>query len=176
MREYFTEAERKTLEENIVILCDTREQSNGHIIGYFNSHGIRYENKKLDTGDYSFYIPKIPGIIERAIGFDKEIAIERKANLDELASNLTKGRERLKDELKRAENMRFFLMIEGAVFEDIGNHNYKSQFNPKAFCASLTSMELEYGFTTKFVPKYYAGGLIYTTMKHYLRLKLSERI
>ena len=52
----YTEKELKTLLDNIVILVDTREQVNDHIISYFNAKKKKYKVEKLDQGDYSCYI------------------------------------------------------------------------------------------------------------------------
>ena len=93
----------KILLDNIVILVDTREKSNAHIIEYFEKRNIKYEIKKLNYGDYSCYIPPVENIDNPTFDFREIISIERKADLNELASNLTKGRERFENELKRVK-------------------------------------------------------------------------
>ena len=52
----YTESELKKLLDNMVILIDTREKKNDHITNYFDKHDIKYENKALTCGDYSFYL------------------------------------------------------------------------------------------------------------------------
>lgn len=59
-----------------MIICDSREKKNAHILRYFERNGIDYIIKKMDVADYQ---------IE---GRDK-LVIDRKQNLDELATNLT---------------------------------------------------------------------------------------
>lgn len=59
-----------------MIICDSREQKNAHILRYFDRNGIDYIIRKMDVADYQ---------IE---GKDK-LVIDRKQNLDELATNLT---------------------------------------------------------------------------------------
>ena len=54
----YTENEEKELLNSIVILVDTREKVNDHIIQYFEKHEIPYKKKALKNGDYSFYVPK----------------------------------------------------------------------------------------------------------------------
>ena len=70
-----------------MIYIDTREKKNKHIVDYMDRHGVQYEHKKLDVADYCS---------------DGKVLIERKANLLELAGNITKenGR-RIKAELER---------------------------------------------------------------------------
>ena len=35
-----------------MLTCDSRERKNEHILRYFDRHGIDYEIRKLDIGDY----------------------------------------------------------------------------------------------------------------------------
>lgn len=74
-----------------MIICDSREKKNAHILRYFDRNGIDYKIKKMDVADYQ---------IE---GRDK-LVIDRKQNLDELASNLTnpKDKGRFWREVRRA--------------------------------------------------------------------------
>ena len=53
----FTVEEIKNLVKHMVILVDSREKKNGHVLDYFGKQGIAYQKTKLDYGDYSFYIP-----------------------------------------------------------------------------------------------------------------------
>lgn len=75
------------------ILIDTREKPQAivNIKKYFDAHGIKYESKKLDFGDY---------MTDEHGG----ISIDRKQNIDELAKNCTVEHERFKRELERARN------------------------------------------------------------------------
>lgn len=59
-----------------MIICDSREKKNAHILWYFHKYGIDYKIKKMDVADY------------QTEGRDN-IVIDRKQNLDELATNLT---------------------------------------------------------------------------------------
>ena len=68
---------------------DTREQENRHILSYFSKNKIPYKVQKVDYGDYTCMIPN--GTFkgqQRDVYFDREIAIERKFCIDELAANL----------------------------------------------------------------------------------------
>ena len=66
----YTDKEIDDILKSIVILIDTREQENQHIIKYFEQKKINYKNLKLNYGDYSFYIPA-----------NKEYGIDKKADL-----------------------------------------------------------------------------------------------
>jgi ERCC4-type nuclease len=159
----------------MVILVDTREQSNYHITGYFDKRGIAYKSKALNYGDYSAYIPADPELgIVRPLYFDQSIVIERKGSLEELSGNLTKGRERLKDELTRASSSQFHLMIEGGSYAEIINGEYLTDFKPKSYLASLLSLQCEYGFNIHFTDKQNAGLLLYQLIYYHVRKTLMK--
>ena len=58
-----------------MIICDSRERKNQHVLRYFDAHGIPYRIQKLDVADY---------MLEGVDGF----ALDRKQNLAELSTNL----------------------------------------------------------------------------------------
>lgn len=97
----YSESELKKLEKNIVIIADTREQANKHIIDFFNTKKIKYvEDIKLDYGDYSCFIEyneETKGLISQNIYFDRDIVIERKACIDEIAANMQEQKTIVKD-------------------------------------------------------------------------------
>ena len=59
-----------------MVICDSREKKNAHILRYFDKNGIDYNIRKMDVADY-----QIEG--------NEKLVIDRKQNLDELATNLT---------------------------------------------------------------------------------------
>ena len=62
----------------MIILVDTREKVNDHIISSFDKNGISYKKKALEYGDYSFALPKNEALsIPREMYFDKKVVIER---------------------------------------------------------------------------------------------------
>lgn len=88
MRYKFTDGEVIKILNNLVILTDTREQTNQHILNFFNLKKIKHKACKLDYGDYSVMLPV--GSFEgqnRDIYFTNDIVIERKFCIDELAMN-----------------------------------------------------------------------------------------
>ena len=68
----------KKLSKEMVILIDTREKVNDHILNYFNKKNIAYRQQALEFGDYSFMLPKVDGLLCNELYFHKEIVIERK--------------------------------------------------------------------------------------------------
>ena len=53
MKQYrFSVEEIKQLMKSMVILADSREKKNSHILEYFKKQGIAYQVTRLDYGDY----------------------------------------------------------------------------------------------------------------------------
>lgn len=145
------------------ILVDTREKKNAHIITSLEGRSCPYTAHKLDYGDYS---------CEYCLGDSEPISIEsvavieRKANLDELAGNITKGRERFEREFLRAKEAgaKVFLMVESGSYDAIEEHRYRSQLPPRSYLNTLFSWQQKYNITISFVSKKFAGDYIYATL------------
>lgn len=148
--------------DNFCILIDTREKKNEHLKSYWASIGVRYEDKKLDVGDYSFKLDDIT--------FEDVFTIERKNSIDELCGNLTKGRERFEREFIRSrEKFSFvFLLIEDGTYEDIINHNYRSQMHPNSLIGSLKAWKERYNIYIVFSEKKAAGAYMLDVFKRYI--------
>ena len=82
--------------DRIIILIDSREHLPNHITKAFDEYGVKWERKKLKSGDYSAYLPKDDNLGIEEINLENELVIERKMSLDELANNISKQRERFK--------------------------------------------------------------------------------
>ena len=149
--------------ENFCILVDTREKKYKHLTDVWDKKKIKWKNKKLDSGDYSFEID--------CIDFQNEIAIERKSSIDELCNNFAAGRERFKREFIRAKEKGkyIFLLIENATIQDIYNHNYKSRFNNKALLGSIKSWKEKYNIYVVFSEKIATADYIAYIFKRYIR-------
>jgi len=105
-----------------MIIVDSREKKYSHIEEYFKANGIEYEVKKLDVGDY--------------MNTDNpSVVVDRKANLQEICVNLSKGKEnysRFARECKRAFDSRITLiiLIEGTKYRDLSEINqWKSKYS-----------------------------------------------
>lgn len=172
MKNYkFSLEDIKKLEKNIVILVDTREKKNEHITDYFNKYGIAYEKTKLNYGDYSFLI-KSNDLVQHDIYFHDDIAVERKASLEELSQNLAQERERFEKELLKAQanGCKMWLSVEdarglGAIME----HSYKTELKPLAYVASLKTFETRFNLHINFIDKRYSGFNIKSTFCYFLR-------
>ena len=165
----YTDKEIKELLKSMIILIDTREQVTDHITNYFKDKGINYITKKLDHGDYSCMIPKNELLgIHRDMYFTDTLSIERKGSLEELSGNFTKDRSRIESEFIRSRG-KMLLLIEGCSYEDIILHNYKTDYKPLSFIATLKSFEARYGIETNFIRKAFSGNFIYLTLKYHVR-------
>jgi len=176
---YYTDKEIKVILDSIIIIIDTRENDNKHIIDYFEKKKIAYETKKLETGDYSFAIPENAELnIDRKLYFSHSCAIERKAGLDELAGNLTADRQRIETELIRSRLIRKFqIVIEDPTgYENILNGNYRSEYKPLAFLGTLQSFSSRYNFSFIFLDKKLSGNYIYYYFYYYLRNYLINKL
>lgn len=84
-------------------IIDSREKKYDHIKAYFEKHGIEYEIRKLDVGDYQ--IEEKP-----------QISVDRKRNLQELSKNLmnAKDHSRFWKEVRRAreQKIKLFVLVE----------------------------------------------------------------
>jgi ERCC4-type nuclease len=91
--------------DSLVIIVDTREQKNTHILtDYFRKKEITFKFQTMKTGDYSAYIPANPELgLPRDLYFD--VVVERKANIDEFAQNTKE--ERFENELIRSPAYEF---------------------------------------------------------------------
>lgn len=156
--------------ENIVILVDSREKANKHILDVFDAEGIQYRVTTLESGDYTFELKAIPELdIPHTMDFRQDVMIERKNSLDEISGNFTRGRERFNDEFGRAWAIKKYLLIEDGSYEKILNHEYKSEYNPSSFFASLLSFDARYNLHICFASKKTSAILIYNICKYALR-------
>lgn len=156
----FTEKELNAVLKTLVIIVDTREKVNQHILDYFQKHEITYKHKTMKTGDYSAMIPRNEeyGII-RDTYFNA--SLERKNGVDELVESI-KDRTRFENELIRASMNPFVLIVEDLDgYKKILNGEYRSRYKPKSLLGSLKTFENRYNFSTVFINPAYSGNYIY---------------
>ncbi len=164
----YTDTELKKLLSSMVILIDTREQVNQHIINFFQVNNIPYTAIKLDTGDYSAMVPHFELGIYRDTYFP--LTVERKNSINELASSIKE--ERFEHELIRSQKSHFTLLIEGS-YSDLVHGNYRSHYNPKALLARIKTFEARYRFSTTFLnDRQLSGNWIYNHLYYYVRAAL----
>ena len=176
----YSDTQKKKLFSSIIILCDTRQQQNQHIIQYFNMNNINHKNRALPYGDYSFMIPKNPELdIPRDIMFDRHVVIQRKGSLDELCGNfmnrkladgtLKDGRDRFQKELSLAPKDKV-LLIQNCDYGDVCEGNYRSEYSRKSLIGSIHSFWWKYNIPIFFMKdKRYTGVFIQSYFIQYLR-------
>lgn len=167
MRRYYTDKEIAEQLKRLTIIADSREQVNGHVTGYFDQRKVAYTTRKLETGDYSAMIGDMT--------LEHEVVVERKASLDELASNLV-DRQRLEDEFTRAKaiGLKVFLLIENASLSDIFLHNYRSKYAVNSFIGTLLAWQIRYNITVIFCKPSESGQIIYGLMYYAAREALKK--
>lgn len=173
MRYKFTDKEIDKISKSIVILIDTREQNNSHIKQFLDNKQIKYKVKKLDFGDYSCMLPA--GTFEgqeRDIYFDRDIVIERKNSIDEIAGNFKDDGTRLKTELAHLNKygIKYYFFVEDPNYDiNIRQGNYRSQYDPKALYNRIKkSIEIRYNTFVRPISKEVIGSEIYNTFQAYV--------
>lgn len=177
------------------IVVDSREKVNNHILNRFEegfeykvSHHDMYVGKKstysdpvnyyiqekgLKTGDYTIAI-QLPN--KDVLNFQDKIVIERKADLNELCSNLfdskskdEEGLTRFERELKRAyeQNIKVHLVIETTDMHSkiLSSKHFRydkaSKVNPKAFYSMLHTLATRYNLSIWYTDKKDSARLIH---------------
>jgi hypothetical protein len=162
--------------ESMSILTDSREQPSERAKRRYESFGCPYRRQKLEYGDYTynFILPNGEELYKREDKVNGSVVVERKMNLDELAQCYTHGRKRFSAEFERIRenNAKCYLLVENANWELLLNGQYRSQFNPKSFKASLTAYMARYNTNVIFCKAESSGGLI----KEVLYRELKERL
>ena len=162
----FNKKEIKSILDNLTICVDSREQSNQHIIDFFDKKKIPYVVEKLPFGDYSCKIKagSFEGQ-ERDIYFTNDFVVERKASIDEICGNLKEDAARLKKELAHLNkyNIEFYIFLEDENYElNLRNSNYRSQYDAYTLMQRICKgIEAEYNTMVIPVPKSCMGSKIY---------------
>lgn len=125
---------------SMIYCVDSREQPTKALekrLSYLNPN-VR---ETLNAGDYTaktmlpsgewFYVP---------------VAIERKMSLTEIAGNFTRERERFRAEFNRAceHEIRLYILIEQASWENAYAGAYRSKMKPQSMIASLLTWSARY--------------------------------
>ena len=162
----------KYLLKTAIVLVDTREQENQHIIDYLDKIKVAYKVQKLEYGDYTLLVPENQ---EFGITCDMilDFAVERKASLNELSGNFTNDRTRIEEEFWRGKD-NMALVVEDGSLDKILAHDYNTQYNEKSFVATLISFWHRYNVPPIFVSKENSGKIIYAILKYKLREELKK--
>lgn len=162
---YYTDAEAREIIRSMVVLIDTREKENGHIIEYLDKKKIAWKNRALPAGDYSVMIPKNIdfGILRDIyLNLDKDggILIERKNSAEELAGNLGRNRDRFENELEKMKGAEKHLIIERGTWEEVFEGRYNSMVTSASYRGSLMAFMSRYGLHVHFINKQISPAFI----------------
>jgi len=169
----YTDKEIKEILKTLVIIVDTREQQNQHILEYFRKKDIPFKLTTMKTGDYT---AMIPANVELGIMRDMyfHAVIERKNGIDELVESI-KDRTRFENELIRGSKIPFVLIVEDLEgYTKILNGKYRSEYKPESLLGSLKTFEARYKFTTFFINPITSGNYIYHHFLYYARELLKK--
>lgn len=152
---------------NIVVLVDTREQENSHIIKYFDRVGVKHKSRKLDFGDYGLMLPKNEkfGIMYDMI---LDFAVERKGCLEELSGNLTNARTRIEEEFFRGKE-KMALVLENGSIDMILKGDYNTKYNKNSYIGTLMAFCYRYNISYWFVSQENSGKIILALLKYKLK-------
>ncbi len=143
----------------MVILVDSREQQTDESKRRYAQFTVPFERTHIPTGDYSakFQLPD-------GTWFDlsDRVVVERKNSIDELAMCFGSERGRFEREFERCKEslVRMWLLIEGASFEKIFDHKYRSRYKPKSLMASILAWQARYNVRIIMCDKSASGLLI----------------
>ena len=157
------------------ILVDTREQNTQKAQERYESFGVPVERCVIDYGDYCANITLASGdLYDTSVRVRPACCVERKMSLDELAMCFTRHRDRFEREFIRASKAgaKIFLLVEGASWEAIINHRYRSQYHPNAMVGSIVAWAIRYGMTPIFCKSGTSGRVI----KEILYRDIKERL
>lgn len=165
-----TDKEMQLILNDILIICDSREQRNEHIIKYLTENKIPYIIKKLDSADYSFELPNYPHL-----NMDRKILVEKKNSLDEISQNFTSGRDRFAREFERLTDEKIHLVVEDATWKKLTKGSYRSKLPPASFTASMLTWSIRYRCPVWFVGRDESPELIHKLLHYELLENLKGR-
>ena len=133
---------QKTL-DSMVLLVDSREHATAEAKKRWESFGVPYRIHGLRSGDYTaeFMLPN-----GEIFSLENICLIERKMSIGEICGNFCQNRARFIREFERIKEAgaKSYIIVEGASWEAIYNHRYRSQMSPQALVASLTAWMARY--------------------------------
>lgn len=170
-----TPKEMENILKSLFLLVDTREQPTEAYFKRIESVGLPYRRQKLDFGDYSCGFCAQSGF---EVLLDKEIAIERKMNIDEICANFTKGRDRFAREFERAtkNGAKIHLIVENGNYEKVINGKYKSRLNSNSLLGSFIAFADRYDISVHFCKPETTPILINRIFYYHVRNKLMKEL
>ena len=131
------------------------QSSDTHLSAYFDRHGIDWEVKKLDVGDYM-------------LDGNDTISVDRKSSIDELASNLLnrEDKSRFMREVRRAKEsgLHLVVLIESNKYKSIPDlREWRSKYSGisgRSLMDAIYKTHIAYGVEFLFCPKISTGRRI----------------
>ena len=137
-----------------MLICDSKEKKNEHILRYFDRHGIDYEIRKLDVGDYMFE--------------GGTISVDTKRSVDELASNMLNRADHARflreAKLARQIGVKLIVLVESSKYKSIPDlATWRSKYSGisgRALMDAIYKTHITYGVEFLFCPKISTGRRI----------------
>ena len=137
-----------------MLICDSKEKKNEHILRYFDRHGIDYEIRKLDVGDYMFE--------------GGTISVDTKRSVDELASNMLNRNDHarfLREATRAADSgVKLIVLLETNKYKAIPDlREWRSKYSGitgRALMDAIYKTHIAYGVEFLFCPKISTGRRI----------------
>ena len=171
-----TNFEVQEILDSFQIIVDNREHKTPKAFERYKTFGVPYKFATLSYGDYcaDAILPGGRHIVDTSKTINPVCVVERKMNLDELAGCFGNGRERFEREFLRgtAAGARMFLLVEGATWEAIYMHRYKSKMNVNSFISSISAWTVRYNMIPIFCKADTSGKVI----REFLYRDLKERL
>lgn len=168
------------VEKKLIIIKDGREPKEKYNFWHYNDVFHIGGHPLIDTlsvGDYSVAPYQDIFTIERKVLSDL-IGSFSTAKKERQEQGVPSHRDNFREMWERSEGyLQKILMIEGGTLTDLRNKNYRSDYDPNALIASLTSWSLKYKFNWCWVRDEVEGQwVVYWYAKEFLRLKTEGKI
>ena len=150
---------------NFIILTDTRQQKESHIIKEFDKQGILHIRTGLPSADYM----AVRYDNEKGFYLDYSILIDTKKDIEEIASNLcnSQNHQRILREIQKGKDLRakqFVFLINGGkvkTIEDLQNWTSKrTKVKGEVLLKIFKTMSQKYNVRFMIVPKNKIGETI----------------
>ena len=150
---------------NFIILTDTRQKSEEHIIKEFDKQGILHIRTGLPSADYM----AVRYDNEKGFYLDYSILIDTKKDIEEIASNLcnSENHQRILKEIQKGKDLgakQFVFLINGGkvkTIEDLQNWTSKrTKVKGEVLLKIFKTMSQKYGVKFIIVPKNKIGETI----------------
>ena len=155
--------------KNMIFVCDSREQPTKALekrLEYLQPN-VR---ETLNAGDYT-----AKTLLPNGEWFYLPVSIERKMSLSEIAGNFCHERDRFRAEFNRARDaeIRLYVLIEQASWEDAYAGAYRSQMKPQSLIASLLTWMARYRCPILMCKRPETGGKV---IRDVLRYEMREAL